>query len=101
MVEPASQDDDGSAPLWCARCGRRCLPGKGDFYVVNIEATADPTPAPITDDDLQADLESQMHELIELMGGMSERELMDQVYRRLTIFLCGSCYADWIENPAG
>jgi hypothetical protein len=32
---------------------------------------------------------------------MSEREAMDQVFRRLTVFLCNRCYQDWIENPAG
>jgi hypothetical protein len=30
---------------------------------------------------------------------MSERELMDQVFRRLTIHLCGTCYRQWIEDP--
>ena len=34
------------------------------------------------------------------MRGMTEQELMDQVYRRLTIHLCGDCYRVWIEDPA-
>ena len=28
-------------PLLCARCGVELTPGKGDFYVVKIEAWAD------------------------------------------------------------
>jgi hypothetical protein len=32
------------SPLLCARCGVELTPGKGDFYVVRIEAVADPTP---------------------------------------------------------
>jgi hypothetical protein len=31
----------------------------------------------------------------------SERELCDQVYRRVTLHLCRACYEPWIENPAG
>ena len=32
---------------------------------------------------------------------ISEREMADQVYRRLTLHLCGKCYRKWIEDPAG
>jgi hypothetical protein len=32
---------------------------------------------------------------------LSEREALDQVYRRLTLFLCNACYRQWIEQPAG
>ena len=35
------------------------------------------------------------------MRDLSEQELIDQVYRRLTIHLCEPCYRQWIENPAG
>ena len=43
----------------------------------------------------------QIDLLIEQMSDMSEQELMDQVYRRLTIHLCGDCYRQWMDNPAG
>jgi hypothetical protein len=26
---------------------------------------------------------------------------MDQVYRRLVLYLCAPCYRVWIENPTG
>jgi len=26
---------------------------------------------------------------------------MDQVYRRLVLYLCGPCYREWIEKPTG
>ena len=32
---------------------------------------------------------------------MSERELLDQVHRRLVLHLCGPCYGQWIEDPVG
>jgi hypothetical protein len=30
---------------------------------------------------------------------VSGQEAMDQVYRRVTVYLCGPCYRRWIENP--
>jgi len=86
--------------LFCHRCGAELRPGEGNFYVVRIEAFADPTPPEISPDDLAEDIDSRIERLIEQMRDMSERELTDQVYRRLTIHLCGPCYGKWIENPA-
>jgi hypothetical protein len=89
------------AHLLCHKCGAELTPGEGNFYVVRIEAFADPTPPSIPEDMSAEDLSAEIDRLIEEMRHMSERELMDQVYRRLTIHLCGGCYAGWIENPAG
>ncbi len=33
-----------SWPVICHQCGAQLQPGEGSFYVVNIEAFADPTP---------------------------------------------------------
>jgi hypothetical protein len=35
------------------------------------------------------------------MAGVSEQEALDQVYRRLVLYLCGPCYRVWIEDPTG
>jgi hypothetical protein len=43
-------------PLFCARCAAELRPGDGDFYHVNIEAVADPTPPVASAQDLAADL---------------------------------------------
>jgi hypothetical protein len=88
-------------PLLCARCGAELSPGSGDFYIVRIEAIADPSPPVIPLDDLLGDSRGRIDRLIEQMQGLSEQEAMDQVYRRLAIHLCGPCYRVWIENPAG
>ena len=93
--------DSHEAHLLCHRCGAELAPGEGSFYVVRIEAFADPTPPDLTDDDMDVDIDAEIDRLVEQMRHMSERELMDQVYRRLTIHLCGQCYGEWIENPAG
>ena len=92
---------DDSLPLICHRCTAVLTPGEGNFYVVGIEAVADPTPPTVDAEELAGDLHDQMHRLIEQMRGQSEQELMDQVYRRVTLYLCGSCYPVWIENPTG
>lgn len=87
-------------PPICHRCGRLLTPGKGQFHVVRIEAFADPTLSIDTDvapDQLSAEIES----LLDEMRDASEQELMDQVYRRLTLILCERCFNAWIENPTG
>ncbi len=92
---------DTESPLFCDRCTKELHPGDGDFYVVRIEAFADPTPPAFSLDDLQRDHRHEIAQLFAQLNDLSEQELNDQVYRRLTIFLCGLCYAQWIENPAG
>ena len=89
------------ASLLCHRCGAELTPGKGDFYVVRIEAVADPSPPIISDEDLAGDLDKRITETLEQMRGLSGQELMDQIYRQLTVYLCGACYRVWIENPTG
>jgi hypothetical protein len=90
-----------SAPLFCARCAAELRPGAGNFYQINVEAVADPTPPTISADDLAADVRGQIEDLLAQLGELSAQEAMDQVYRRLTFHLCGRCYRQWIENPAG
>ena len=93
-------DHAEDSPLFCHRCGAHLTPGRGNFYVARIEAMADPTPPELSREDLDvADLDEAFRKTLEEMRGMSEQELMDQVYRRLTIHLCGPCYRIWIDNP--
>lgn len=91
----------GQAPLICNRCAQMLRPGEGNFYVIKVEAFADPTPPDLSDEYLSADLEKEIKDLIEEAERFSEQEMMDQVYRRLTFYLCGPCYRKWIENPTG
>jgi hypothetical protein len=88
-------------PLFCQRCGTQLRPGEGNFYVVRIEAFADPAPPNLTEADFARDIEAEIDRLLEQMRGMSQQELMDQVYRRVTLHLCGLCYRTWIEDPTG
>jgi hypothetical protein len=98
MSEPEMTDE---SPLMCHRCGAELEPGKGDFYVVKIEAFADPTPPDFSEEDLYRDAKAEIGRLIEQMEGLTEQEAMDQVYRRVFLHLCGRCYRQWIEDPTG
>ena len=91
--------DAPDTPLLCHRCGDTLTPGAGSFYVVRIEAFADPTPPTFTEGDMFCDTDEAIADLLEEMKDMTEQELMDQVHRRMTIHLCRACYRDWIEDP--
>ncbi len=89
------------APDICHRCGIELHRGSGDFYVVRIEAFADPFPPVIEGDETDPDHAREIRRLVEAMADLSPQEAMDQVYRRLTLHLCTACYRRWIENPTG
>jgi hypothetical protein len=91
----------GDPTFSCDRCSAELVPGKGNFYVVKIEAVADPWPPAFDEEDRGKDLRQEIDRLIDEARGLTEQELLDQVYRRETIFLCLRCYSQWIENPAG
>jgi hypothetical protein len=97
-----NQSDQTDAwPIFCQRCRAELTPGEGNFYVVRIEALADPTPPSFSREDLRRDARAEIERLVAEMSELSAEEAMDQVFRRLTIYLCGRCYAEWIENPTG
>ncbi len=89
------------SPLFCDRCTKELTPGDGDFYVVKIEAVADPTPPTLTAADLARDAVREIDRLATELEDLSAQEALDQVYRRLTIYLCAPCYREWIEDPTG
>jgi hypothetical protein len=88
-----------NSPLFCNRCGAKLEAGKGKFYVIRIEAFADPTPPSITAEDLGRDILGEIERLIESMRDLSEQEALDQVYRKVVVHLCNTCYQRWIEHP--
>jgi hypothetical protein len=89
------------SPLFCAKCLIKLVPGQGDFFVVRIDAVADPTPPTFSEEDLQRDHRGNFNSLVEQLADFSERELMDQVHRKTVIHLCNSCFNDWFEDPVG
>jgi hypothetical protein len=91
-------DLDQSLPC-CDRCAKPVHPGRGDYYVVRIDAVADPAPPVITAEDLAIDFDQEFKRLVAETEGLSAQEAMDQVHRRVVLYLCVTCYEQWIENP--
>lgn len=87
--------------LICHRCSAELRPGRGEHWVVRIDAVADPNPPAIGEDDLNRDIGAEIARLAKALEGVSGQEAMDQVRRRMTITLCNACFRQWIENPAG
>jgi hypothetical protein len=85
----------------CRRCGTELRPGSGELYQVVIEAVADPAPPRLAGEESTTDLRQQIEQILGRLQDVSERELLEQVYRRLTFCLCGPCYRHWIKNPVG
>ena len=93
-------NSDESDELLCSRCLKTLVAGRGEFYVVTIDAVADPSPPTISEGDVQRDLRRDWREIVAALQDVSPQEAMDQVYRRVMIHLCNACFRVWIENPA-
>jgi hypothetical protein len=85
--------------LHCQCCSKEVHPGLGDYYLVRIDAVADPQPPLITQEDLDQDVAAEIERLIVRIKGLSEQELERQVFRQKAIYLCVPCFNRWIENP--
>jgi len=88
-------------PLICHHCGAELHAGSGDLYLVHIAAVADPFAPVLEEHGPEYDAGQEIARLVEQMSELSEQEAMDQVYRRMTLYLCTGCYQRWIENPTG
>jgi hypothetical protein len=54
-----------------------------------------------TADDLERDTERAIAELLARLRGMSERQLIEQVYLRRLYYLCAACHTRWAGDPFG
>ena len=97
-VPLASMSD---APIFCDRCAVELVPGEGNWYVVSIHAVADPT-GPVIDRPRSAEeIRREIERLVAELNNLSPQEALDQVRRRLTLYLCQPCFHQWIEDPTG
>jgi hypothetical protein len=95
----AEKEQSGEEAIVCHRCGALYVPGEPLFYLVKIEAYPLPELPPLTLEDLLRDFDDEMAQILEEAKDLSSQEMMDQVYRRLIIYLCPGCYGQWIEDP--
>jgi hypothetical protein len=82
----------------CDRCGRPIF--KGEIrYIARMELYAAPDPIEITLEDLMKDQREEMRKLIERTEGMTEDDLMQDVYVELKFDLCRACQRALLANP--
>ena len=88
-------------PLACSRCKAPVTLGRGEGYLVEIKAVADPSPPVFTGDDLSVDADREISRLVARLHAWSPRQIADQVYRRSFHCLCNACYVEWSNDPFG
>jgi hypothetical protein len=86
--------------ILCAKCLKSLQAGRGEFYLITIDAVADPTPPTFAEGELAHDLRPDWRAIVAELEDVSSQEALDQVYRRVVIHLCNACFRRWIENPA-
>jgi hypothetical protein len=97
----SSNDEVEAWQQTCQRCRREIHPGRGESYIVSIIAVADPSPPSFTEDDLARDVEHEVQSLLKRMRNLDAQQAQEQVYRRMILYLCASCYGAWIADPTG
>ena len=70
------------APLHCKSCSKEVHPGRGDYYLVRIDAVADPQPPIITQEDLDQDVGAEIERLIGRTKSMIEQQLRHRSFAR-------------------
>ncbi|MGA3068240.1 MAG: hypothetical protein ABSF29_15455 [Tepidisphaeraceae bacterium] len=83
----------------CDLCGAAMAPH--EHYVVRIDIFADPEMPEVTEAELAAASDGELHRLIEKMRHMSAEELQDQVHRRVEFKICLACHGPFLANPLG
>ena len=59
---------------------------------MRIEAVADPVPPSFTEEDFAIDFDQEFKRLVEQTRDLTAQETMEQVYRRVILYLCLLCY---------
>ena len=82
----------------CDRCGQPIEEGVVRF-VARIEVFAAYDSLDITFEDLTTDHTAEIKQLLEKCVGMTEDELMRDVYVKFEFDLCQSCQRAYLKNP--
>ncbi len=84
----------------CDKCGQPIEEG-ALRYVARIQVYAAYDPLNITFEDLERDHSEEIRKLAEECRGMTEEELMRDVYVDFVFDLCPGCQKRFIANPLG
>ncbi len=85
----------GNANKNCARCGMLLDSGETS-YAVTISAVADFDGALVPPDSPK-----EMSQMWKQVERKSEQELSDEVFQKVSFFLCKPCRDQWINAPFG
>lgn len=84
----------------CDRCGRP-IESKEVRYVAKIQVFAAAGLLEISDEELQEDHTEEMDRLLKQCAGMTEEQLMHDVFVEFRFDLCRACQRAYIVNPLG
>lgn len=82
----------------CDRCGRPMEKG-AVRYIAKIQVFAASDTLEISLDDLLGDPASRMERLLEQCAGLTEEELMRDVFVEMQFDLCRRCQRAYLANP--
>jgi len=84
----------------CDRCGRP-MESKEVRYIAKIQVFGAADPLEISPEDLKEDRTGEMERLLKQCAGMTEEELMRDVFVEFQFDLCRACQRAYITNPLG
>jgi len=82
----------------CDRCGHPIEQGQLR-YIAKIQVFAAADPLEITLEDLLRDTRREMNRLLQQCEGLTEEELMRDVYVKFEYDLCRACQKAYVNNP--
>ena len=84
----------------CDLCGREV--SLHESYVVQIEVFAEPSVAPMSEEELAAiGFDATYAELMDQMKHLTADDLQDDVHRRFEFRMCRPCQRRFLANPLG
>jgi hypothetical protein len=83
---------------FCDRCGRPLEAG-ALRYIAKVQVFAASDPLMITEEDLVRDQTEEIDRLLAVCEGLTEDELMRDVYVDFQFDLCPICQRAYVENP--
>ena len=82
----------------CDRCGQP-LPAGALRFVARIQVYAAPDAVPIEPQDLEGDPGKEWERLLRQCEGLSEQDLMQDVWVEKRFDLCRRCQREYLRNP--
>jgi hypothetical protein len=86
--------------ITCDLCGKHLQDG-AERHVVKIEVFTAHDPAPLTEDDLDADHMEEVSQLLEEMAELGESDDAEPASHALCYDLCPGCRKRFLRDPLG